>query len=206
MATVKLHSNGKVVTKSGKVACTCCESPTICCMYPADQLGVGYEEEDLPNILTSNYNPPFISGDFTRVAGFLGTPFVGIYPPTIYYTGSGTESSGIGIRNINDGSGLQWLLYGYDGLSWAPLAGIGECLINADTAEIAEDQFEPTYQVGGDTVTRVSLCLWSGPKTGGGTWALRYNSTTTKWNLNGTEKTGGNQSDPTGAYTAGTVS
>jgi hypothetical protein len=33
MPTVKLQ-NGKVVTKSGKVACSCCEPD--CCMYPAD--------------------------------------------------------------------------------------------------------------------------------------------------------------------------
>jgi len=46
--TVKL-SGGKVVTKEGKVSCTCC-TPSACCMYPADHdWGDG---SDLPAAIT----------------------------------------------------------------------------------------------------------------------------------------------------------
>ena len=45
MATVKM-SGGKVVTKAGKVSCTCCAA--VCCMYPAESAVAA----DLPDAIT----------------------------------------------------------------------------------------------------------------------------------------------------------
>jgi hypothetical protein len=39
----------KVINGQRRVSCSCCPSEEGCCMYPADQLGVGYTAEDLPD-------------------------------------------------------------------------------------------------------------------------------------------------------------
>ena len=55
MATIRTQLVGserriitKVVNGQRRVSCSCCEEAE-CCMYPADQLGIGYTEEDLPD-------------------------------------------------------------------------------------------------------------------------------------------------------------
>lgn len=51
MATIKIQG-GKVITKDGKVSCSCCEKPE-CCMYPAQALADGlYTAADLPDAVT----------------------------------------------------------------------------------------------------------------------------------------------------------
>ena len=56
MATVKL-SDGKVVTKDGKVSCECCDVE--CCMYPAEELHGLYTVNDLPTELYVQWEPYF---------------------------------------------------------------------------------------------------------------------------------------------------
>jgi hypothetical protein len=64
MANIKT-TGGKVITKDGKVSCTCCGDE--CCLYPADGLGTLYSEDDLPDVI-------YYDGDtLTRV----GSAFVG---------------------------------------------------------------------------------------------------------------------------------
>jgi hypothetical protein len=57
----------KVVDGKTKVSCTCCAEPSECCMYPADQLGIGYTEDDLPNevyvFVADTNTPPTINLD-----------------------------------------------------------------------------------------------------------------------------------------------
>lgn len=43
----------KILTKNGKVSCSCCEQDG-CCMYRADELGVGFQEADLPDSVEIN--------------------------------------------------------------------------------------------------------------------------------------------------------
>ena len=50
--TIKTQG-GKVITKEGKVSCSCCEEPESCCMYSAQNLMNGvYSAADLPDAVT----------------------------------------------------------------------------------------------------------------------------------------------------------
>jgi hypothetical protein len=194
MATVKLHYDGKVILKDGKVSCSCCDSA--CCMYPAQGFLDGdYAEDDLPDEILVTYDL-LTSEPFSKQSGG-------------YYTDDATGTFFIVAYN-EPTSSKTWCF-----CSTASPTGdqdaISSCLITGDGNltpgdDAVEDQFESTYSIGGDTVTRVSLCVWTGSKSGGGTWTLKYNSTTAKWNLNGHEKSSGNQSSPTGTYPYATVS
>jgi hypothetical protein len=78
------------------------------------------------------------------------------------------------------------------------------CLI--DGSSWYDDLLNGTYNVNSDIVTRDSLCLWKGPKTGGGNWRLFFDSNSQKWELNGQGKTTGSGNSPVGEYPTGTVS
>jgi hypothetical protein len=49
----------KVVDGKTRISCTCCASAE-CCMYPADQLGILYTEDDLPDSIEApiGFGPP----------------------------------------------------------------------------------------------------------------------------------------------------
>jgi hypothetical protein len=49
----------KVVDGETRISCTCCASAE-CCMYPADQLGILYTEDDLPDSIEApiGFGPP----------------------------------------------------------------------------------------------------------------------------------------------------
>ena len=149
MATIKLQPSGAVLLKDGKVSCACCEQPpTSCCPYPAQALVDGlYTYEDLPDAID-------IEGlEFTKLdpPQFLG----GV---TIYYIYPNNEDfnlEGGYSLNINDFT---------SGSFWASDFGQDFCLLNDATYK---DQFADTYTVSGEplgsvTLTRVSLCLWTG--------------------------------------------
>ena len=175
MATVKL-SGGKVVLKSGKVSCSCCDAA--CCLYPwPDPDGTPlYPDTDLPDSVVVNGDTYTRSGyrfefdsDHYIDATELGIPFWGLF--------------------ING-----------DATANTCLIGLYEEGVFTATVE---DEFANTYTVNGtDTITRdpaTNLCLWSGS-----TWTLRYNSTTYQFELNGTAKTG-DQDTPAGTYGTDTV-
>jgi len=189
MPTIKLNPNGKIITKNGKVSCTCCEAGE-CCMYPAQALFDGlYTYEDLPDtvVQVSSDVPPVVTV-FTKLSSpqtgtGAGAPGV----PTTYFLGidSNNETVGIGIYSNDDegpNSGPTW-----KGSEVANESSqYGACLfapIFNDPLDYfsLEDQFADTYTVsgppGGDVaVTRISLCEWEGLDSCGNKVTLTYNS------------------------------
>jgi len=209
MATIKTQG-GKIITKNGKVSCTCCAEPGECCMYPAAALVASlYSYEDLPDAIDvggieyTKLDPPESVGGFTR-----------------YYINANDEYLG-----ILEGEGEDSL--------WTYEGGGGPCLINAFNGEGGEreDQFADTYTVsgppGGDVaVTRISLCEWEGLDSCGNKVTLTYNSgqfsTDALWVIGWLDYFGpvgdciqldassgeksGFQNTPVGSYTLGSVS
>jgi hypothetical protein len=136
MATIKLQPSGAVVLKDGKVSCECCEVEE-CCMYPAQNLAnEDYSENDLPDAVT-------VDG--------------------VSFSRSGTEYG-----DTTNGVILEenvWAEYRDE------VRLEGPCLIQGGV----EDQFADTYIVSSPyfsswisnvTVTRDSLCEWSGEAEG----------------------------------------
>ena len=172
MATIKTTGTGtglRILTKTAagiqRVSCSCCDEAG-CCPYPADQLGIGYTQDDLPDTVIYR---GLIGGDKT---------FTKLDPPeeygtyTAYYiTGSepvGADGDFIGIDSAGDLD--NWLNYVQGGVN-----GIGPCLIESfNNVSGVNDDFADTYTVntydeyvGGSpvstfTITRESLCVWSG--------------------------------------------
>jgi hypothetical protein len=192
MPTVKIQ-NGKVILKDGKVSCSCCEG---CCMYPAEGLGVTYEAADLPDTLWVNVGGT-VDEEFTRDG-------------SRYKNAENT----LEIVNVGDSWRLQLISTSED-LD----AGFEGCLITGDGNytpgdDTVEDQFADCYEVTWNddgarsaNVTRQDLCNWTGTDNESGSVRLRYNSTTTKWEVIaslGTEAKDSNQSAPdAGAGTYG---
>jgi hypothetical protein len=149
MATIRL-AGGSIITKDGKVSCSCCESPEPdCCMYPADKLGDTYEADDLPDAVTINW-PGHLEGSADK-------------------DGSGYEGAGGDVTlTVIDG---KWTL---KDTSTNPetVRVVGNCLIRGDGNltqgdDLVEDQFADCYEVDGPDgtliVTRLSLCEWASP-------------------------------------------
>ena len=134
--TIKTQG-GKVITKGGKVSCSCCEEPE-CCMYPAAGLGVDYTEDDLPDAVTYD-------GE------------------TLTRTGSGYAG---GIYNLNVVNG-EWVIEDGDGNSCSGPCLIGDSgdTYTGVCFGSVEDQFLDTYTVTTEDrsyiVTRKSLCVWA---------------------------------------------
>jgi hypothetical protein len=181
MANIKT-TGGKVITKDGKVSCTCCGDE--CCLYPADGLGTLYSEDDLPDVI-------YYDGDtLTRV----GSAFVGDD-----YEINNTVESG------------QWTIV--SDLSGGT-ASYGRCLITSDgnmtpNDDWVEDQFEPTYSDGSNTLTRASSCVWSWTNMTSAT-QVSWNETESKWQYTRlgpgfippwVYEHDGPQSSPAGTYT-----
>lgn len=134
------------------VNCACCAQPG-CCPYPSQALVDGlYTYEDLPDAIDID------SIEFTK----LDPPqFIG--GVTQYYINSDGEYLGIEDQTPDS--------------IWAYEGGNNACLLN-DAGW--EDQFADTYTVSGGplgaiTVTRVSLCLWTGLDSCGNTASLELN-------------------------------
>jgi len=174
-------------------------------MYSAQGLVDGsFLEADLPDTFIY-FNAEFGDLTFSKVPSYAA----GFY--TVYYTAPVPDPDPTG----NSGTLIQ---FGIDPdpnvnplISWERIEFWGdryrnECLIRGDGNltpgdDIVEDQFAATYSVTGTltgTVTRSSLCDWSATGI-----TLRFNSTTQKWNVNGNEKSSGNQSSPVGSYNGG---
>jgi len=140
MATIKLQPSGAVVIKDGKVACTCCEQPQSCCMYPAQALADGlYTAADLPDAIT----------------------LLGVGSLAKSGTGYGDTTNGVILE-----SGV-WAKYigGVRSTKACLIDDDGNLTPGDDSVE---DQFAPTYKVtffGGTLeifIDRISLCVWRG--------------------------------------------
>jgi hypothetical protein len=196
----------KLVDEERRVSCSCCVEASECCMYPADQLGSGYTEDDLPNEVYV-----FVSDTNT--------------PPTIYLdeilTRSGSEyTNGTGARLFVQ-VGLIWRIEIDD----IPFSGRG-CLIDSTWpfavggselgVDSIQDTFLDTYEINfltdkTVTVTRESLCSWFGSQMIGGFLyeaSLAYNDETFQWEAgfstvdigSGNNAKDGNQNTPVGTY------
>jgi hypothetical protein len=142
----------RIITKNGKVSCSCCEQPPepSCCMYPADELGNLYGADDLPDAVTVNWTDRF-TGSMSK-------------------SGSGYAGGGATLQVVN---GI-WRLSDSDGNR-----NVGRCLIRGDGNltqgdDLVEDQFADEYNVQiaafpnsefpflfNATVTRNDLCNWT---------------------------------------------
>lgn len=190
MATIKTVTDEagirRVITKLAdeerKVSCSCCEE-AVCCPYPANQLGVGYTEDDLPD--TINF-----SGQIMGVATYV----------VATRTGSGyvtaTQSNALGqtfTQTISvDFAYGEWIISGE--------ATGNPCLFWFDISQdyAIEDFFADTYTVSGPvsgTVTRQNACVW----TGAGLTLSNYGY---QWKVNGRNKSGF-QNTPVGSYADG---
>lgn len=170
--TTGTGANRRIITKlvdgQRRVSCSCCEE-TGCCMYPADQLGVGYQEADLPDEVRITILDGYVfpgAGDGSRIAARSGSEY--------------SYGSYGAIANLK---------LGVDNGAWVfiPNAyGSVRCLVgDGEEGELAgflvEDTFADTYNVyipydGGIDieVTRESLCRWYGTVVIGG---LTYGAT-----------------------------
>lgn len=170
MATIKLQ-NGKVITKSGKVSCTCCGGGG-CCMYPAQALVDGlYRWEDLPDELEYYFSTGALRFTLQKVAP---RP-IGANPEILYYEDiGGNDEAFIGLTEFGDQTPNQW--------EWAGGPATTNVdpyclLVDGTQAEpmdfknyLLRDKFADTYTVqiirpdddaGTFIVTRRSLCEWS---------------------------------------------
>jgi len=192
MATVKTTGTGatlRILTKTSdgvqRVSCSCCEE-AICCMYPADQLGIGYTQDDLPDTIDV---AGLILGVITRII----VPRNGSqYGPFNQSTSGGITFTDTLLVDLNVSGLLAWLFN--DDLTGQT------CLFLADNSEeyAIEDTFEDAYEVTGPvsgTVTRQSRCAWSGT-------GLTLSNFGYQWKVNGRDKSG-NQNTPVGSYADG---
>lgn len=135
----------------------CCAPPAVaCCMYPADQLGVGYGQADLPDSITITIDG---AGGDSRIATKSGSEYV-------YGSYGAIPNLKLGV--VDD----AWqFIPNADNLS----AYVQPCLFDtlggtADAEFTINDNFADTYTVEFLTnkqvvVNRESLCSWFGTAT-----------------------------------------
>ena len=186
-----------------------------CCPYPADQLGVGYTQDDLPD--TIDLDITFDTTPGTIITLSRSGDRYGPY----------TSASGVSTYILVDfyfSSTLEWYLFSTDG---DPLfdqyTAINPCLFRPFTGELQRitDTFADTYTVefltGKQvTVTRESLCSWFGTANIDGfeyEASLTYNDETFEWEASfstvdissGLNSKDGNQNTPVGTYSGDNV-
>jgi hypothetical protein len=141
----------KVVNGERRVSCSCCPSEEGCCMYPADQLGVGYTAEDLPDEIMYIIN---VQGEQR-----LAWPKVGDKYVRQFCDDEECYEAEIRVE------GGQWL-FGFDN-NVPPAYWFGSnCLFQEGDEQGFKDNFADTYTVTTNqatgVVTRRSLCSWTG--------------------------------------------
>ncbi len=188
MPTVKLR-NGKVLLKGGKVACSCCATPE-CCMYPASGLGSLYSEADLPSEVSVTVYVGITAHDLSQVifekGGVGETYYEATFSDVVYRI----------VPWPSDYYGAVWCLDCYvtwdpDGDGWKTVFCF-PCLITGDGNltpgnDAVEDQFSACYYfewvdeqgARSVSVTRSSLCEWTGLDNLGFPARLYQMSTTT---------------------------
>jgi hypothetical protein len=177
MATVKTKlTDGelRIITKDGKVSCSCCEGEPSCCMYPADLLGSTYGANDLPDAVTVNWTDRFVGSMSKSGSGYAG--------------GGATLQIVNGIWQLSDSDGTR---------------NVGRCLIRGDGNltqgdDLVEDQFADEYNVQitafpnsefpflfNGTVTRNGLCVWTYFGEGTGVSLVFFGASFQKWSTGG---------------------
>jgi hypothetical protein len=198
----------KLVEGERLVSCTCCTTAE-CCMYPANQLGIGYTEDDLPDTIDVD---GIILGVPTRIIASRNGSFYGPINQSIF---NGTAFSTYVFVGTNDFDEIVWFENTTNGVG----VGLGEpCLILGNFSEPSaiDDTFADTYEVNfltdkTVTVTRESLCFWFGQQTIDGfvyEASLAYNDATYSWEAGfSTQDVGsslntkdGDQNTPVGSY------
>ena len=217
MATIKTTGTGsglRVLTKTAdgvqRVSCSCCEE-AFCCPYPADQLGVGYTQDDLPDTIDVE---GLILGVPERIIVSRSGSFYGPINQSIF---NGTDFSEF-IFVASDIE-VRWFRNTTNG---EPL-GLGEpCLFQTlEEGAAILDTFADAYTIefldGKQvTVTRESLCSWFGTANIGGfeyEASLTYNDQTFEWEASfstvdissGLNSKDGNQNTPVGTYSGDNV-
>ena len=215
MATIKVQVDEsgtrrvitKVVDGNRLVSCACCE--TVCCMYPADQLGVGYTADDLPDTID-------VSGQIMGVPTRIIVSRNGSqYGPFNQSTSGGVTFTDTLLVDLNVSGNLAWL-FNSD--------AIGDpCLFLADNSEqyVVDDTFEDFYTVefldGKQVVVnRETRCSWFGTATIDGfeyEASIGYNDQTFQWEAgfsttditSGVNPKDGNQNTPVGTYSGDNV-
>ena len=171
MATIKTTGTGsglRVLTKTAsgvqRVSCSCCEE-AVCCPYPADQLGVGYTEDDLPDTIDVE---GLILGVPERIIVSRSGSFYGPINQSIF--GGGAFSEFIFVTTGVEG--IRWFRNTTNG---EPIGNGEPCLFQTlEEGAAILDTFADSYTVntydefvGGSpvstfTISRESLCVWSG--------------------------------------------
>jgi hypothetical protein len=172
MATVKtkltdgeLRIITKVVNGQRRVSCSCCPSEEGCCMYPADQLGVGYTANDLPDQI--EVREPTVLGPNPAIFNKNGAEYE-------HFSQSSTEKVFVDV----DSNGKPiWKFQSVDSgeiTIEGPLSPNDPyCLITEIDVvgfQGAGDLFADTYQFdlsfSSNQRERVALCVWGGAASG----------------------------------------
>ena len=140
--TIKTQ-DGKVITKDGKVSCTCCEEPS-CCMYFATTDTPTFPDTDLPDAVTINW-----PGHFEGSADRSGRTY-------------SAETVSLAINEAK----TDWVL---SDSATGQSRTVGECLLR-EAGGLVIDQFKAEYDFNDPynwgaghsdyTLPRVGLCLW----------------------------------------------
>ena len=203
----------KVVDGVTKISCECCAAEE-CCPYAWSQLGVGYEEQDLPTTIT--------------IVDYIETPRTATRTNTTWDTGNFTEPAFPGGPNVTkkvllEHGTSEWEMYLTVAGSESLVYG-GGCLFyvlpetpqDYDNSVLRDDfldEYEVTTSGGTFTISRQSLCTWSGNDTnfnGGTTVTLQLNNASASraranlWTMAGSGRTdGGPYDSPEGTYITG---
>jgi hypothetical protein len=222
--TQEVEGQTRIITKEidgeTKISCECCVAEG-CCPYAADQLGIGYLEEDLPDTII--YNPCWDGGcddpkPPPQTATRSGTTYTTPSYQVVIFGNTITTTSSIR-RGIDDVIVEETLVWGpYDENS---LFGGLPCLFNVlnetptnyDNFEWHDnflDEYDVSTSGGSFTITRDSLCTWSGTDpnyNGGSTVTLRLNTPSAgrgranMWTMSGAGRTdAGPYKSPVGTY------
>jgi len=136
--TIKTQ-DGKVITKDGKVSCTCCEEPE-CCTYAATPTTPTFPDTDLPDAVTINW-PGYFEGSADR----SGRAY----------------SAGTVSLAINEAK-TDWVL---SDSATGQSRTVGECLLR-EAGGLVIDQFKAEYDFYAPfensecKLTRIELCIW----------------------------------------------
>lgn len=199
--TVKTQG-GKVILKYGKVSCSCCEPE--CCLYAADQFGVDYTADDLP--------------DAVDLVDPVGIEFINATRSGTTYEALDGNGNPMALEHTDSGWRLAYINYPDLG-DPTPYENTVDCLIGDydDGQYLVQDQFSDQllveFEGEAESVTRRELCAWDAEDGVCDLIRVFYNSDTCEWQVelqNCETDPGfnlavkdGNQNTPVGSYNNG---